>query len=243
MARLGEQIPNEEWYLSISKKRNLPGHCPLASPDQCARYYLSLKVLQGAIETPLLSLSEKTQEELERKWSTSDCFANLDNSVGITPRAPGRSTGYSQVCPEVTGRLEGLYAYDLQPYADTFDQDQARKLLANDSNAKQSVRWHWNLCKPLHYVDCREFSIHGFGKLLATKKTNKRKSNSEVSDKLRWEIFRRDNFTCQYCYTKEADLQVDHVTSLADGGSNDPKNLITACRRCNGGKGRRSLEN
>jgi len=57
--------------------------------------------------------------------------------------------------------------------------------------------------------------------------------------KLRWEIMERDNFTCQYCGRSAPDvmLEIDHKTAIADGGTNDLSNLITACTACNRGKG------
>jgi DNA-directed RNA polymerase subunit RPC12/RpoP len=68
----------------------------------------------------------------------------------------------------------------------------------------------------------------------------KRKS---LSKKLRFEIFKRDSFTCQYCGATPPTvvLHVDHITPVADGGENDMDNLITACEGCNQGKGARSL--
>jgi DNA-directed RNA polymerase subunit RPC12/RpoP len=68
----------------------------------------------------------------------------------------------------------------------------------------------------------------------------KRKS---VSKKLRFEIFKRDGFRCQYCGATpvEQTLQVDHVVSVASGGGNDQDNLITSCWPCNIGKGARDI--
>lgn len=59
-----------------------------------------------------------------------------------------------------------------------------------------------------------------------------------VSKRLRYEILRRDNYTCQYCGAKAPDvpLRVDHVTPVALGGSDDPTNLATSCEPCNSGK-------
>lgn len=59
-----------------------------------------------------------------------------------------------------------------------------------------------------------------------------------VARRLRFEIFRRDNYTCRYCGAKAPDvrLQVDHVIPEALGGPDDPSNLVTACEACNGGK-------
>src|SRR5580765_7809774 len=55
----------------------------------------------------------------------------------------------------------------------------------------------------------------------------------------RFEIFKRDNFTCQYCaQTPPAVvLEIDHILAVVDGGSDEPYNLLTACFDCNRGKG------
>lgn len=60
-----------------------------------------------------------------------------------------------------------------------------------------------------------------------------------ISKKLRFEIFKRDNFTCQYCSAKppEVPLEIDHLLPVCKKGTNDIDNLITACFDCNRGKG------
>lgn len=59
-----------------------------------------------------------------------------------------------------------------------------------------------------------------------------------MSQKLRFEVFKRDGFKCQYCgaHPPAALLEVDHIHPVALGGDNDPDNLITACLPCNRGK-------
>lgn len=59
-----------------------------------------------------------------------------------------------------------------------------------------------------------------------------------ISKRLRHEIFRRDNHTCQSCGAKapHVKLQPDHVIPVALGGSDDPSNLQTLCEDCNSGK-------
>lgn len=68
----------------------------------------------------------------------------------------------------------------------------------------------------------------------------KRKS---LSKKVRFEVFKRDSFTCQYCGRKAPDvlLEVDHIKPVARGGNNDILNLVTSCKDCNSGKGDREL--
>jgi hypothetical protein len=64
-----------------------------------------------------------------------------------------------------------------------------------------------------------------------------------LSKSVRFEVFKRDSFTCQYCGAKSPDvlLQVDHIDPVAKGGANDPLNLITSCATCNSGKSDRRL--
>lgn len=59
-----------------------------------------------------------------------------------------------------------------------------------------------------------------------------------ISNRLRFEIFRRDGFRCTYCglTAQEVALTVDHVTPRALGGMDHPSNLTTACEPCNSGK-------
>ncbi len=52
----------------------------------------------------------------------------------------------------------------------------------------------------------------------------------------RQNIFKRDNFECQYCGTKR-DLTLDHVIPSSRGGGHSWTNLVTACKRCNAKKG------
>jgi len=65
-----------------------------------------------------------------------------------------------------------------------------------------------------------------------------------LSTKTRFEVLKRDRYTCSYCGKHPPDvlLEVDHITPLAAGGSDDLSNLTTACWDCNRGKGARLLE-
>lgn len=62
--------------------------------------------------------------------------------------------------------------------------------------------------------------------------------------RLRFEVFKRDHFTCQYCGAQPPDivLVVDHFSAVASGGETTIENLISACEPCNQGKGDRAIE-
>lgn len=59
-----------------------------------------------------------------------------------------------------------------------------------------------------------------------------------ISQRLRFEILRRDNHACRYCGATAPDvkLHVDHVIPTTLGGTDDPTNLVAACAPCNTGK-------
>ena len=52
----------------------------------------------------------------------------------------------------------------------------------------------------------------------------------------RQNIFKRDNFECQYCGTKK-ELTLDHVIPGSRGGAHSWLNLVSACKKCNAKKG------
>jgi hypothetical protein len=59
-----------------------------------------------------------------------------------------------------------------------------------------------------------------------------------LGKRIRFEIFKRDDFTCQYCgaHPPEVMLEVDHIDPVSLGGVDEEDNLITACFNCNRGK-------
>ena len=65
-----------------------------------------------------------------------------------------------------------------------------------------------------------------------------------ISKSKRFEIFERDQFTCQYCGEKppKVILHVDHIIPVVKGGCNEPENLRTSCSSCNLGKHTKKLK-
>jgi len=64
-----------------------------------------------------------------------------------------------------------------------------------------------------------------------------------IGKRKRFEIFKRDGFTCRYCGRKspEVILEVDHVTPVSSKGNDNEMNLVTSCFDCNRGKSDRNL--
>ena len=82
-------------------------------------------------------------------------------------------------------------------------------------------------------VDCRERQRK------ITNKARSKRPHKYGLYKFRFEIFKRDNFKCQYCGSGVVDgarLAVDHIIPIAKGGTTNAENLITSCYACNLGK-------
>lgn len=100
-----------------------------------------------------------------------------------------------------------------------------------------------------HYWKDRSFHYEEFEKIFkdtieAKKQRQTRQHQIEVerakmTNSLRYDILKRDNFRCQICGSSAQDgvkLHVDHIIPVAKGGQTIASNLRTLCDRCNIGK-------
>ena len=65
---------------------------------------------------------------------------------------------------------------------------------------------------------------------------------ASVSERIRYEVLRRDQGRCVLCGSSSGDgvrLEVDHIIPRTKGGGNEPENLQTLCAPCNRGKSNR----
>ena len=68
-----------------------------------------------------------------------------------------------------------------------------------------------------------------------------KRSTRVISDKLRYQVLKRDNFKCCACGASPAkdpavELHIDHIIPWSKGGKTTFDNLQTLCSRCNIGK-------
>ena len=229
------QIPDFNWYSGISRKHKLPPRCPLATSDKCPRYYASLWLLGKAGITT--KITDEDRARLDEKWSAFKDVVS-EEEAGIS-HSDGQFSSVSNFCPEVSQRVFGIFASGIYRYADELDRDLAHRRLGATGAPSDDPGWNWAAVTPAHYTECREYSV-------LSEPQRERKVTSKrvgLSPGIRWQVFARDSFTCQYCGKKppEVTIEVDHKTSVDQGGSDEVHNLITACLKCNRGKGPRSL--
>lgn len=72
-----------------------------------------------------------------------------------------------------------------------------------------------------------------------SEEARRKRARSQMTDKLRYTILKRDGFRCVLCGRGSDDgaqLEVDHIFPVSKGGETVPKNLRTLCKECNRGK-------
>lgn len=102
-----------------------------------------------------------------------------------------------------------------------------------------------------HYEDNKDISKHELYEILKNLKEEKDErteyeifrdaERAKMTAGLRYDILKRDKFTCKYCGASSTvhgvTLHVDHIKPVANGGRTEKNNLQTLCRDCNLGKG------
>lgn len=63
----------------------------------------------------------------------------------------------------------------------------------------------------------------------------------DAMSRLRLSIYRETGGHCAYCGAKKANLTIDHIIPKCKGGTNERRNLIGCCRKCNVKKGSKDL--
>ncbi len=221
----------KEEYLKIGKKLGLPPRCPIL--QYCGRRATTIYVFTGLEDhlrgrNPIKALQDEgiVPNDFEEKQiePQGEAFEYSKSKF---------STVYLNCCPEVNlfddrnGIRDALGTASISGEYDSLR-------LGNNKFTNDGFR---------HYSECAEFSKHMFEAKVTTIKPKPSKSRTTrvgISQKLRFEIFHRDKFSCQYCgRSKETDkvrLELDHIVPVSRGGTDEFSNLTTSCRDCNQGK-------
>jgi hypothetical protein len=147
--------PDINWYTGISEQKKVQPRCPYANVHRCYRYYASLYQLGEANITT--KMNEPKIKELKSFWSKSDLLPALaEHDTGISG-PDGRTTGFSNFCPEVSYDIFGLFAVSLHKYTDEIDIKAAHRQLERKAYSND-WRWSWASVSPLHYLECPAYS-------------------------------------------------------------------------------------
>ena len=218
-------VMKKDEYFRLSNVEGLPKRCPIL--DFCVRRAITM-YFYGDYQEP--DILHALKGYLPNNFNDKSISCIGESPVWNAPES--RKHGYfNGMCSEVNlfdhehqlGGMEGTASC-----GGTWDyESEPRKLHLNFK----------------HFSECAEFSkyVFGIGSIQLGQKKYQKSRNRRIgiSQKLRFEIFQRDNFTCQYCNRTKDDgvkLQVDHRVPIEQGGTDDLDNLFTACEDCNQGK-------
>lgn len=106
--------------------------------------------------------------------------------------------------------------------------------------------WRKALEAFVEYINEEENTLTSYDEPRAPKDSTeiiqRRKTNRNISERMRFRILLKDGFTCQTCgaspmKTRGVELHVDHILPWSKGGETVEENLQTKCKQCNLGKG------
>lgn len=221
---------DKQEYFRKSRYEGLPNRCPIL--NYCKRrmytiYYYS--------DYSTVDRQNNIIKALEADGLIPKDFDQ--KSIDIQGESPTWSKSnnliyYHNTCPEVNlfdSENSLPFAFGIASTDGEWDNFRTDNKFANQE------------CK--HYSECSEYSKYYFEnkdiKIRKTTRLTSKRTRTGISQKMRFEIFQRDNFTCQYCNRSKADgikLELDHKTPVSKGGTDDFNNLITSCEDCNQGK-------
>jgi len=159
---------NIDWYSSVSSQKSIPPRCPYANMDRCPRYYENLSSLGTAGITTAITQSE--EKRLLKKWKKSEHWPIVrEHESSIW-----NNKNLHNFCPEVAFEVFGLFASELHRYADEIDTHAAHAQLANEGASANDWRWQWASITPLHYSECRLYSLLGSVGSDGTQKTEEK---------------------------------------------------------------------
>lgn len=224
---------DKEKYLLKSKKLGLSNRCPLVGI--CERWAMTIFFYKFFDSHTYRTKQLEVESTLIRNGIINEDF--LEKSIRIKAEYPeflrtNDRVSYCNMCPEVSlfYSINSLtFSFGTASISGEWDS-----FWTNEEFRNEEYR---------HYSECLEFSqfifeeldkptISKFFKKVQSKRT-------PISSILRFEIFTRDDFTCQYCgknVNEGAKLHVDHKIPISKGGKDTMDNYITSCSECNLGK-------
>ena len=211
---------NRTEYQKRSRELRLPQRCPLVG--YCQRWAWTI-YFYSYMELP--NPTKDVGDVLREAGDLPDDFEEKKVTLAVE-------------APEISRGDDFHWGQNLCPEVPLFDRYHTPGRIPDEAVASFSwlKRSGMEYVEHKHFSECLEF-IQNTG----MKPKPQRKS---ISPKLRFQILKRDNFTCIYCGKSAndgAELHVDHKTSVKDGGTDEPDNLVTSCTACNFGKGADSL--
>ena len=130
-----------------------------------------------------------------------------------------------------------VYADKARAYVLLFPDDQLKGLEIETINM---TREQWSAF--VRQTDLMETEVLAQSSDGSLAKMVLRKSTRQIDQRVSWEVYRRDKYTCCYCGRNDQPLTVDHLVTWETGGPTTVANLVTADFSCNAARGNLGYE-
>jgi 5-methylcytosine-specific restriction endonuclease McrA len=227
---------NQIEYFKKSKDLGLPSRCPIL--NYCQRRVTTIYCYADYSKLyPSYSVTAALQTEGHLPKDFDEKSIQIQGELPLWKKSDIHIS-YHNMCPEVNlFDYENSLSFAMGTASSGGEWDDYRD---KDKFVNEESK---------HYSECPEFSTYifknketGISKRISSENQKRRIG---ISQKLRFEIFQRDNFTCQYCGRSQKDkikLEIDHKVPVSEGGADDFNNLITSCNDCNRGKSNKIIK-
>ncbi len=198
-------------YYEISEAKKLPLRCPCLS--NCLRYrFTAYYVGQTCYETRSSTIEEKLKE-MRIIGQEESISKMLDAGEPVTFIGGSSSFYITNGCPEFflhdhEHKLSGMQKIGTHQFS--YDEYfQGSKFIPGESR---------------HYTECAEYSLF-------TSRSKKASSRKKISPKIKAELQKEINSTCQFCSSQEVGhFQIHHIDENKD--NNERINLLLVCANC-----------
>jgi 5-methylcytosine-specific restriction endonuclease McrA len=133
-------------------------------------------------------------------------------------------------------RLVGSRHFYATHHEAVLERERIRRALCPNVQ-REYKRTHPEQCR----ASCKKWRSSPAGKLYDAKKAAERRASGHIDRRVMRDIQRDAHGVCPYCLGPIEHGSVDHIVPIADGGTNDPANLLWCCLACNRAKSSKSL--
>jgi len=220
---------DKQTYFKISNEQDLPLRCPIL--NYCMRRAFTIYFFSDYYKHDPENNAVKA---LQKDGVLPKDFS--EKQIDIQGESPIISKGdsfmfYRNMCPEVNlFDSDNALHFGFASVAGEYDKFKTNNRFTNNGNQ--------------HFCECSEFNKYLFDSKFTKVKRKPSVKRSPISKTLRFEIFQRDNFKCQYCGKNVSEgitLEVDHKIPHSRGGKDEFDNYTTSCKDCNLGKSNKMI--
>ncbi len=215
-------VPDEELIEDLQKVAQRTGRNTVTRAEyaRLGKYHPNTLIRRFGSWFKVLEMAGLEDSRSRFNINDEELFDNIKDvwiSLGRQPKREEIKSSLSKYSPSPYERRFGSWTKALKAFIEYINDESAEMAQQEDEHDSESAHQD-------------------------SERVPKRRSNRNISERLRFSILLRDGFRCQSCGSSPlksagVELHVDHIIPWSKGGETVPENLQTKCQRCNLGKG------